>query len=381
MYTLRTKGGGHLALRPEGTAATLRSYIEYGMHTLPQPVMLWYKGSFFRHEKSQKGRYREFQQFGIEILGEDKSIADALIIKIMVLILEELGLGSVVVHINSLGDKNCRSDYRKDLIAYYKKKTNELCFDCKERLKKNPLRLLDCKNERCMETGKDAPNMIDYLCVPCKNHLKETLEFLDSNNIEYLLDTHLVRGLDYYSRTVFEIFIEDPDVDNEAEEKDNSEGENSDKEKNRTALSSLAIASGGRYDYLAKMLSGKDIPATGAAFGVDRVVQLMKERKISVKHDRKPKIFFIRLGSAATHKSLAVVEQLRKAHLPIRYSIGKDSLKGQLKIASKLKIPYALILGQKEALEDSIIVRNMETRAQKIVPIEKVVDIIKNKLK
>ncbi len=356
MYTLKTRGGDGLALRPEGTAPVMRSYLENGMHNLPQPVMLWYKGSFFRHENPQKGRYREFEQFGLEIINEPKPVAEAIIIQVLKLTLEELGVGPVIVHINSIGDKECRANYRKELVNYYRKKGKNLCKDCQRRLKTNPLRLLDCKEQKCLELKEEAPQIIDYLCASCKQHLKEVLEFLDSRQISYFLNTRLVRGLDYYTRTVFEIF-------------EDREG------------ATDALAAGGRYDYLAKTLSKKDFPAAGGAIGVDRVIELMKEKKIAAKHKRAPKVFLVQLGTAAKYKSLEIIEMFRKAHLPLSQSISKDSLRGQLKLASKLNVPYALILGQREALENSIIVRDMESGAQESVAIEKVAEVIKGKLK
>ncbi|HDO23611.1 MAG TPA: histidine--tRNA ligase [bacterium] len=365
MYTLKTKSEDRLALRPEGTVGIMRAYLEHGMHTLPQPVMLWYKGSFFRHENPQKGRFREFQQFGLEIINDEKAIIDATIIKILVLILEETGIGPVIVRINSIGDKECKNIYRKELLAYYRKNFEDLCKDCKRRYKTNPYRLLDCKEEKCADIKKGAPQILNYLCSSCKQHFKEVLEFLDSSKIPYFLDVYLVRGLDYYSRTVFEIF-EDTNKDN---------GDLTSKSL------PVALAGGGRYDSLAKTLSNKDFPAVGGGIGIDRVVQLMIEKKITIKRSKTPKIFFIQIGKAAKYKCLEIIEIFRKAHLPLIQSIGKDSLKGQLKIAAKLNIPYALILGQKETLEDSIIIRDMNSRAQETVPTEKVVEIIKKKIK
>lgn len=367
MYTLKTRGGDKLALRPEGTAPIMRSYIEHGMHTRPQPVMLWYKGSFFRHENPQKGRFREFQQFGLEIMGETKPISEAIIMRVLTLILEELGIGPVIVHINSLGDKECRSLFRKDLINYYRKKAKGVCKDCLRRLKENPLRLLDCKEQKCCEIKLGAPQMIDYLCTPCKEHFKEVLESLDSNEIPYFLDNHLVRGLDYYSRTVFEIF--EDNLTRQPLSRDST-----------TVVEPIALASGGRYDYLAKTFGRKDIPSVGGAIGVERVVQLMIDKNITPKQKKSPKIFFIHLGSVAKYKSLKIIEMLRKAHLAVSHSISKDSLRGQLKLASKLNMSYALILGQKEALENSIIVRNMDSDNQEIVPIDDLVENIKSKL-
>lgn len=368
MYTLKTRGGDGLALRPEGTAPVMRSYLEHGMHNLPQPVMLWYKGSFFRHENPQKGRFREFEQFGLEIINEPKPVAEAIIIQVLKLILEELGVGPIIVHINSIGDKECRANYRKELINYYRKKGKNLCKDCQRRLKTNPLRLLDCKEQKCIELKGEAPQIIDCLCASCKQHLTETLEFLDSRQISYFLNTRLVRGLDYYTRTVFEIF-----EDNLTRQPLSSSS--------TTVVEPNALAAGGRYDYLAKTLSKKDFPAAGGAIGVDRIIELMKEKKIAARHKRAAKVFLVQLGTAAKYKSLEIIEMFRKAHLPLSQSISKDSLRGQLKLASKLNVPYALILGQREALENSIIVRDMESGAQESVAIEKVAEVIKGKLK
>ena len=239
MYTLRTRGGDHLALRPEGTAGVMRSYLEHGMHTLPQPVMLWYKGSFFRHEKPQKGRFREFQQFGMEIINEEKAITEAIVIKAMTMILEELGVGPVIVRINSLGDKECKIAYRKDLLAYYRKNLNLLCFDCKRRYKTNPLRLLDCKEEKCQPIKANAPTLIDNLCKECHDHFKSVLEFLDELEIPYSLNHHLVRGLDYYTKTVFEVFLEDEHLESGSEK--------------THKRSKLALGGGGRFDNLIKI--------------------------------------------------------------------------------------------------------------------------------
>ncbi len=277
MYTFKTRGGDHLVLRPEGTAPVMRAYLKHGMHTRPQPVMLWYKGSFFRHESPQFGRSREFQSFGLEILGESNSIADATIIRVATAILEDAGLKNYIVHINSIGDKECKNVYRKELANYYRRKINHLCKDCKRRLKENPFRLLDCKEESCQKLKQGAPQMINYLCPDCKNHLKEVLEILDTLNIPYMLDHYLVRGLDYYTRTVFEIFLDEKD---ESPEKPSQ-------------LKNLALCGGGRYDGLSRILSNKDVPAVGMGMGAERVIMALHENKLLRQRSRNPKIFFI----------------------------------------------------------------------------------------
>ena len=361
MYTLKTAGGDKLALRPEGTAAVMRAYIEHGMHTLPQPVMLWYKGSFFRHESPQRGRFREFQQFGLEIIGEAKPIGEAIVIQVIFTTLKELGLGPLTVGINSIGDKECRGEYRKKLVSYYRKNKDNLCKACQKRIKTNPLRLLDCKELCCLEIKKNAPKTVDYLCAPCKQHFKEVLEFLGSSEISYFFDTHLVRGLDYYSRTVFEIFADDK-----------SAPENS---------TPLSLAGGGRFDYLAKILGRRDAPGVGGGIGADRVAMAMRQKNIIPRQKEAPEAFFIQLSQTAKQKSLNIMEKLRMAKIRIAQSISKDNLNSQLGLASKLKAPYVLIMGQKEALENSIIIRNMDSGTQESAPIKKVVEILKKKIK
>lgn len=375
MYTLKTKGKDHLALRPEGTAPIMRSYIANGMQSRPQPVLLYYRGSFFRHENPQKGRLREFQQFGLEILGERKGVAEATIIKIFLTAIQELGGKELIVHINSIGDRECRNTYKKELIAYYRKKINHICRDCKNRIKTNPLRLLDCKEDKCQEIKKEAPKMLDYLCQHCREHFKDTLELLDAFEVPYIVDHTLVRGIDYYSRTVFEIFP----VPVQKEKTEEAEGKKEQNVKNKETIS--ALAAGGRYDELGKILSKKEIPASGGAIGIERLISFLKELGIKPKPKKKPKIFFIQLGTSAKFKAFEVTEKLRKAGIPISQSFAKEGLSDQLKIASKLNMPYAIILGQKEALEESVILRNMDNRSQDIVPISDIVEAIKKKLK
>ena len=202
MYSLRTKGGDHLVMRPEGTAPIMRAYIEHGMHTMPQPVMLYYGGPFFRHENPQRGRLRELRQFGVEVLGTSKSVADALVIRTLMDILEETGLHNLTVDINSMGDGDSRPVYMRALTAYYRKHIDTVCAHCRERLKSNPLRLLDCKDEKCAPLKAEAPDSVSFLSQAGKQHFKEVLEYLDSLEITYRINQTLVRGLDYYTHTV-----------------------------------------------------------------------------------------------------------------------------------------------------------------------------------
>ncbi len=353
IFISRTKGGDKLALRPEITAPVIRSYLQHGLHRLPQPLKLYYLGPVFRHEKPQAGRYREFNQLGFEIIGgEGDPLYDAQAIIVMYRFLEEVKAKNLTVQVNSIGCRVCRPNYRRRLVDYYKKQ--KVCKDCTRRLEKNPLRLLDCKEEMCAPVKLQAPSILDSLCSACRNHFKENLEFLDEVNIPYSLNHQLVRGLDYYNRTVFEIFTEG---------------------------SNLAIASGGRYDYLTEMLGGRATPATGVAAGVERIIEIVKADPSYQNHKVKNKVFLIHVGEMTKKKCLSLVEAFRKENLPIFETLGKDSLSAQLERAHKMASPLALILGQKEVYEESIIVRDMETGTQESVPVNKVVDEVRRRLK
>lgn len=358
MYSFKTKGDDILALRPECTAPVVRAYIEHGMFNLPQPLKLWHWGPCFRYESPQAGRYRQFWQFGFEILGERSPVMDVQIIQIFYNILEKIRLKKLIVEINSIGDNQCRPYYKKLLGSYFKSRAQSLCSNCKRRLRENPLRILDCKEEKCQRIKAQAPQMIDHLCDECHNHFKEVLEFLDEIELPYRLNPYLVRGLDYYTKTVFEIYY------------DAEEGRGQD-----------ALVGGGRYDSLVKLLRGKDTPAVGAAAGVERIIQVMKSRDIKIPKAPETKLFLAQLGDLAKRKGLKLFEDFRKAKIPISESFGRDSLKAQLNRANRLGIKYTLILGQKEALEGTIIIRDMATGKQEIVKMDKVVEKMKKRLK
>ncbi|MDB5254833.1 MAG: Histidine--tRNA ligase [Candidatus Nomurabacteria bacterium] len=347
MYALKTKGGDALAMRPEGTAGVMRAYIENGMTNQPQPLLFYYYGPMFRHDKPQRGRYRQFYQFGLEAMGSEKSIIDALLIKATITILEEAGAKDLVVQINSMGDKEDRISYVKELTAYYKKHANGLSPLDQERLKTNPLRVLDSKDPATIEINQGAPDIVSHLGTPAKKHFKEVLECLDQMGISYQINKNLVRGLSYYTRTVFE--IEEPSAEDGT---------------------ALTIAAGGRYDLLARQLgSKKDVPSMGVGIGVDRIVETPWFKDLAPRIMKKPKVYFIQVGLDAKLKSLNVIEILRKAHIPVMQALSKDSLSAQLAVAEKSGVPYTIIFGQKEAMENSVIVRNMDTRGQDCIPV------------
>ncbi len=365
MYSLKTKSGDKLALRPEFTAPVMRAYIEHGMQSLPQPVKLYYYGSAFRHDNPQRGRYREFRQFGLEMLGTSKSIADAMIIYLVWTILREVGVERIVVEVNSIGDKESRVPYVRELTNYYRKHINQICGNCRQRMKTNPLRLLDCKSAQCQPVKEKAPQSVAFLSPAAKQHFKEVMEYLDALKINYRINPHLVRGLDYYTHTVFEVVEELP-------EQTPAEGEKAEPQLPFT------ISAGGRYDYLAKRLgSKKDVPAVGASIGVDRVLLSPTYRAVTPRVVKKPKIYFIQIGFEAKLRSLEIIEILRNARIPVLHALNKDSLSAQLAIAEKSEIPYAIIFGQKEALEGTVILRDMKTRSQETVKITKLADHIK----
>lgn len=359
MYSFRSKGGDRLAVRPEYTASVMRAYLEHGMQSLPQPVMLYSYGPLFRHENPQRGRLRQLRQFNLEILGSEKSINDALIIRTLTTILEEFGITDIVVDINSMGDKETRPGYIKDLTNYYKKHVEHLCKDCQERLKTNPLRLLDCKQPECQPFKEAAPASLSYLSPDARKHFKEILQYLEEMGIQYRINNGLVRGLSYYSRTVFEIIKIDKDENGKEKE--------------------ITITGGGRYNYLAKdMGSKKDVPAVGTAIGIDRILMFPECKKLMPRIMKPPKIYFIQLGFEAKLKSLCIMEILRKAKIPVYQAVSKDSLGAQLSLAEKMEVPYCIIFGQKEAMENAVIVRDMRTHSQDTVKIDALCDYLKH---
>ncbi len=357
MFTCSTKGGDKLTLRPEGTAPIARAYITNGMASWSQPVKLYYSGSMFRYERPQAGRGREFSQFGFEILGSADPVFDAQMIQLTCFILKKIKLKDFVIHVNSIGDAKCRSKYRSALIDYYKPRFNKLCPNCRKRFAKNPLRLLDCKEEKCLMMRESAPQIVDYLCTDCHNHFKLVLEYLDESGIGYILDPYLVRGLDYYSKTVFEIAMEG-DVRRQS-----------------------VLGGGGRYDGLIEELGGAPTPAIGIALGIERIIDRLKAQNISFSKISAAKIFLVQLGDRAKKKSFKLFNSLTEAGIPVSESFGRGSIKSQLRVANRLKVKIVLIIGQKESLDDTVIMRDMESGMQEIIDSAKIINIIKKKLK
>lgn len=358
MYNLRTKGGDKLSLRPEFTPAMMRAYLENGLSSWSHPIKLYTIGPIFRYERPQKGRYRQSEQANFEIIGQKDPVLDAQLIQLFFSISnKELTLKNLTVQINSIGCSRCRPVYRKKLVSFYRNRKKELCSICQRRLSQNPLRLLDCQENKCRRIAQEAPQIIDNLCEDCHNHFKNVLEFLDELSIPYILNPHLVRGLDYYTKTVFEIWPE------------GEEGRQ------------IALAGGGRYDDLIKLLGGKETPAVGFAMGLDRIVDLMKVRNVKIVSRSRPLIFLVQLGDSAKKKSLKLFEELRQAGLETASSFSQNTIKAQLGKADRLKARFALILGQKEVLDETIIIKDMLSGVQETVPLTKVIKELKKRLR
>ncbi len=359
MYLFEDKDGSRVCLRPEATASVVRAYIGNGMWNMSQPVKVWYWGPMFRHDRPQANRYREFFQVGFETLGAKDPSADAELILSAWNFCKDIGL-PVEIRINSIGTVEERERYINELTSYYRSKKSYLCEDCRNRITKNPLRLLDCKEAGCQPIKEGIPHILDWLEEDSKNYFMKVLEYLDELSIPYTLTPTLVRGLDYYTHTVFELF---PTIGEEG--------------------SQSAIGGGGRYDLLIEELGGKPTPAAGFALGVDRVVSALKraneENKI-VMPEPKYDIFFAQLGDEAKRLSLRLIDELRKSNVKVAFNFFKNSLKTQLEIANTLKVSYVIILGQKEVQDKSVIIRDMESGVQEIVDQKKLESIVQKKL-
>ena len=377
MYSLRTKSGDYLTLRPEFTPGIVRAYLEHGMKNLPQPVKFYSFGPLFRHEKPQAGRYRQFHQFNLEVIGDESPVIDAQIIQIFYNLLNELKLKNLTVEVNSIGDNQCRPYYKKLLQNYFRSRESSLCVDCRRRMKENPLRILDCKEEKCQRVKSQAPQLIDHLCEECHSHFKQVLEFLDEIELPYHLNPYLVRGLDYYTKTVFEIFKESPRGDElSAHLPSSPKGLVKEEGVVRNAL-----VGGGRYDNLVELLGGEDTRASGASMGIERIITAIKEKEVKFSKSPSPQIFLAQLGNLAKRKSLKLMEEFRQNKIQVGESFGKDSLKVQMKVADRLGVRYTLLLGQREALEGTIIVRDMKSGNQETIKLDRAVKEMQKRLK
>jgi len=347
MFSFKDKGGRDVSLRPEGTAGVVRAYIENNLYADGVYKKFFYEGSMFRHERPQKGRYREFHQIGAEILGTDNPLADAEIIKISDEILKNLQI-PVEIHINSIGCKKCRPAYKKALKEYLESKKEKLCEDCQRRLNKNPLRILDCKVESCRVIISQAPKITDFLCEECRAHYETVKNYLSALGVKYRENPYLVRGLDYYTKTVFECIS---------------------KELGKTVLA------GGRYDYLVEELGGPPTPALGFAVGVDRLILLLDEKLIKTP----PLVFIIPFGGEEVKiHALQIASHLRKEGIRTEVSYREGKLKKLFEFANKIKADYVIVVGEKEIQEKIYPLKDLHTRQQQHLTLEEIIKFFAN---
>lgn len=334
MYTFEDRDGKKITLRPEGTASVVRAYIEHQLYLKAPVAKLYYLGPMFRHERPQAGRFRQFYQIGVEALGTDRPAMDVEVLAMLSAVLNQVGVTEAPLEINSLGDAACRPEYRKTLKAYFKTHLSQLCENCRRRYETNPMRILDCKNEGCRAVTAKAPSPLDHLCADCLAHFQQVKDGLNQLKIPFVVNEHLVRGLDYYMRTAFEVTTTKLGAQN-------------------------AIAAGGRYDGLVHELGGPPTPGIGFAMGVERIASLMERTGTS-----KPDVFFALLGEEAARQMLPGIIQLRGKGVRAEMDYSGGGLKKQMGLADKLGARYTLIIGENELKAGKAILRNMADKSQ-----------------
>jgi histidyl-tRNA synthetase len=322
------------------------------MHNLPQPVKLYYLTYMFRYERPQAGRYRQHHQFGCEAIGSDDPALDAEVIDTAWQFCRSLDIGRFLLSLNNIGCKECRPGYLEALKKHYTRHEDKLCTDCKVRMVKNLMRLLDCKQPSCQPVADSAPRSVDYLCKPCKEHFQQLQKYLDLLGIPFEVNPRLVRGFDYYTRTVFEV-------------------------QPQGGGSQSSLCGGGRYDGLIEELGGKPTPAVGFAAGLERLILSVKEQKVVVPPVAKPQVFIAWLGDEARDEALKLAASLRRAGIGVIEAMGSRSLKAQLRQANSLETPRAVIIGEQEVKTGTVILRNMTTASQETVPIERLPNLLK----
>lgn len=354
MYTFLDKGDRSMTLRPEGTASVCRAYVENKLHGLPQPVKLYYLGPMFRYERPQSGRFRQFHQFGVEVLGADQPMVDAEVISLVWNLYQRLGLTQLEVHVNSVGCPVCRAKHREQLQNFLAARRSELCPDCQDRFERNPLRILDCKNPSCQAVTEGAPTTYDTLCDDCRTHFEKVLAFLSAAGVVYRINPRLVRGLDYYTKTAFEVMVEEIGAQS-------------------------AICGGGRYDGLVEEVGGSPTPGIGFAMGIERVLAALQ-----VQHqlpEKKPGLFamLIALGDKAQIEGFSLLSVLRNKGIPVGMDFQGRNLKAQLKTANRLGSRCALILGEEELAKNIILLRDLALGEQSEVSLTEVVELLNEK--
>ncbi|MEA2087943.1 MAG: histidine--tRNA ligase [Candidatus Caldatribacteriota bacterium] len=349
MFTFPDRKGRSLTLRPEGTAPVIRAYLENRMDRISKVIKLFYLGPMFRCEKPQAGRFRQFNQFGIEIIGTKSPAADAEVIITALDVYKKLGLKNLEILINSVGCKKCRVDYVRKLKKYLKNKKDFLCSECKERYIKNPLRVLDCKKDSCKRIIEEAPMITENLCQECKSHFAQVKSYLDDQKVIFHENPRLVRGLDYYTKTAFEIISGELGAQN-------------------------AIGGGGRYDDLVEELGGRPTPAVGFAAGIERMIITIEQQKVEWPVEKGLDIFVAKVDEKNKDTAFKLLQKIRAAGLSADMDYSEGSLKSQMRIANKIGARYTVIVGEEELSKNMVILRNMQTKEQKEVRIDNLID-------
>jgi histidyl-tRNA synthetase len=352
MYTFEDRGGNNLSLRPEGTPSVCRAYIQHGLQNKPQPVKMYYLASIFRYDRPQAGRWRQHHQFGCEVIGDADPALDAEIIEIAWRLYRAAGLNNLSIQMNSIGCRECRPSYLEALVSHYSGNEDLICVDCKIRLVNNPLRLLDCKQSQCQNLADSAPRNVDYLCESCRKHLEQVEKYLLLLELPFKLNHRLVRGLDYYSRTVFEVQPEDD-------------------------RAQATIGGGGRYDYLIEELGGKPTPGVGFATGIERIILNMKKQGVEVPPLPSPKVLVAYMGDDAKTQAVSLTSDLRQSGISAINAASGKSLKAQLKQANSLAVEYTVILGEDEVKNNMVVLRNMTKATQETIPLNKLKEQLK----
>ncbi len=353
MYTFTDRGGRSITLRPENTASAVRAYLEHKLYGDGAVQKFFYIGSMFRYDRPQAGRYREFHQFGVEVMGASSPAADAEVILLAYTLFQNLGLTDLVLHINSIGCPKCRPVYREALISHFRASEETLCGDCRERLEKNPLRVLDCKEDAEKECVKQAPAVTEYLCDECREKFEALKAYLTALGIPYEVDPRLVRGLDYYTNTAFEIQY-------------------------APLGAQSAICGGGRYDGLVSEIGGPVTPSVGFAVGLERLLLALEKQGLIPEPKPEARVYIASMGEAATAAGLCIQKELRARGILADMDLQQKSLKGQMKQAGKSGAAYTVILGDEEIAQKTAVVKRMETGEQETVSLENVADYIAN---
>ncbi len=356
MYTFHDKAQRSITLRPEGTAGVVRSYIENGMASMPSPIKLFYNITAYRYENVQKGRYREFHQFGVEAFGSHGPAIDVEIISLLSMFFEKLGLGKTGLNINSIGCPHCRAAYHEKLKDFFRPHLSELCDNCKNRFEKNPLRIIDCKEERCRKNITGAPMLLDNLCEDCRIHFDGLKSGLDNLGIEYRVDPQIVRGLDYYTKTVFEFISENVGTQG-------------------------TICGGGRYDGLVEALGGAPTPGIGFALGVERLMMELESQGIQINEPSAMDIYIATMGERAQAFAHVMINKLRRCNIGAETDLMGRSLKSQMKYANKKGFSYTIVLGDDEIESGKGVLKDMRSGDQKDVSLDSIIDRLKNQCK